>query len=523
MKSLQEYPTEITYGRKKKEGVVIGCLLNDILLIKDYNVTSDLFLSPEANFYFTMLETLIGKNIVNITDTDIRLSMSDEFVKKYKQLGGFATIEKLKKASDTVNFESYLDDLLKYNLMIAKYEDGCDLSKEIPIQTPKGIIYQTRLELYDCMTCSEIIHFEEMRDSQLVEVPDINQVEECSQEIPREFINELNEGSDMGIMFDEIANQDGSSIKFLPNISKEILGLKKGKLHAIAGEVNCGKTTIGMNLAIVLASKGEQTLILSNEMKIRDMRISLMSYVAGTVLGYKHLHKKRIKMGNFNEEESRQMDEVRLTYNELFSKYIYLVAIPDMSADLATKIIRKYALTKGIDCVIYDTFKLDFASKEDAGYKDVIRNSRLFDVLAKRYNVAFVILCQISQSYHGNLTLDISMLASAKQINEVLTDMIMFRNVFPQELNPENRHFINPYVMEKTDDGKWRKKEIEISNDGVYRVAFITKTRDGNTHSDSKTAYLLHFNGRHSTVKEICLCNPSNGFINDNVRTGNNS
>ena len=95
-----KYPEQILKGRKAIEGSLLGCLIKDIALIKEYNLNEDMFISTEGKFYFNILNTLLKQGVVEVTDTDIRLNCQDDVIAKYKDLGGIKTVNKLKD-SDT--------------------------------------------------------------------------------------------------------------------------------------------------------------------------------------------------------------------------------------------------------------------------------------------------------------------------------------------------------------------------------------------------------------------------------------
>ena len=52
-----KYPEQILKGRKAIEGSLLGCLIKDIALIKEYNLNEDMFISTEGKFYFNILNT----------------------------------------------------------------------------------------------------------------------------------------------------------------------------------------------------------------------------------------------------------------------------------------------------------------------------------------------------------------------------------------------------------------------------------------------------------------------------------
>lgn len=506
-----EYPKAIIKGRKNIEGTVLGCLFQDLLLIKEYDIRDNNFISDEGKFYFGILNNLLRKNILEVTDTDIRLNSTDDVIEQYKTYGGMRTIEKLKRAADLRNFEAYIDELFKRNLYMELCDDGLDIEKEIEIETKSGTKKMKYLDIFEVMTCEEVVKFMQNRLCIKTQGTLSNGIEESYGEIPEDFIEELYEGKTLGISFDSVED-----IKLLPYISKETLGLKKKTLSMVASFVNVGKTTLLCNMILSLASKDQKILVITNEMKIKDYWTNFLVYIGANILEHKGLTKRKVKSGNLTEDDKRALYEAREVYNKRFADKLIICSILDSDMDLVDKLTRKYSLSKSIDVLVYDTFKQNFDKAGEVSYKDLIKDSREAEKLCKKYDLIGLCAIQLSQVYLGNLVLDLSMLAGAKQINEILENLIMMRALYKTELDKDSRHYIHPFVRFKNEKGEWDTKEIELDKNGTYRVLFLTKTRDGETFEDSNTAVLCSYVGRTGTFKEICLCRPVRGMINQN-------
>lgn len=517
---LRKYPDRIMQGRKGIEANVLGCLLEDNLLLKEYEVKHDDFLSDEGKFYFDIITHLSRKNITCPTDTDIRLLCNDEVIQTYKEFGGFKRIEQLKNMVDTNNFLSYLDELYKRNLYISLSNDNIDLEKEIEINTGKKTISISYLDLFESqgMCSEEIVKFFQNRLSNKEVVSFDKTIEEESGLIDEDFIDSLDEGTEMGVLFGEVGEDiDGNRISLMPTISNEVLGLKRGTLNMLGAFVNVGKTTMITNMALALVNSGEKVLIVTNEQKVKHFKLAFLVYVASQILKEKSITKKRLKKGNYSDEEKRILRKAIKVYNERYGHSIQICSMPDSNIEMVQKFVRKYVLGQGYTSLIYDTFKMDFEKAGDVSYKDLIKDSRYLEVLCKTYELIGFAAIQLSQVYEGHLVLDKSMLSNAKAINEVLSDLYMMRSVYNElELNPENeRYYLRPFRWEKDDKGGLKRKKIEIDKNGTYRVMFITKTRDGQTFEDSQEAVLLHYSGSHGCFKEICRCRPQRRVVSE--------
>lgn len=510
------YPKEIMKNRINKEGLLLGDLFNDILLVKEYKINEDMFVSEKGKFYFTIIHCLIRKDIYKVTDADIKLSITDDMLKTYENLGGFTTIKKLMKISNGENFDSHLDDVLKGNVLMSFVDDGLDLTSTIEIKNKKGkSIEKTYLEIFDAMNCEQVLSFMQTRISDSIQLPSNNGAIEDDGMIGDDFINSLTEGTELGVPIDSI-RFGNENVKFMPTINKEILGLRRGFVTGIGALVNQGKSTLMTEIAMSLAGAGEKVLYITNEMKINDVKLNFIAYTLANVLGQSNITKKKLKSGTLTPDELEKVKIAKDVYNENLGNNIFLISINDSNLEQVKSFTRKYALSKGITCLLYDTFKADYATG-DEDYKDLIIGSRLIDKLCREFNLVGVIALQISQSFSGNLILDISMLAGSKQVNEVLDSLILFRNLFYEELDNDHKYFCDPYTWIKDESThELVKKSVNIDKKGTYRIFFIVKTRDGNTFNDSNTAYLYSFQGKNASVKEICRCNPKRGTITQN-------
>lgn len=512
------YPESITKNRLKKEGLLLGDLFNDLLLIKEYKIDEDMFITDKGRFYYTIMNGLIRKDIFKTTDADIRLIMNDNMLENYEKLGGFETIKKLMKASSNENFDAHFDAILKNNLLMSFIDDGIDLNVEIEIKNKKGkVINKSYLEVFENMNTEQILAFMQTRISESVVLPSSNGIVEDDGFIDDDFIKRLTEGNELGASIENIQIGD-ENIKFMPMINKEVLGLRRGGVTGIAGLVNQGKSTVMVQMAMGLVGQGEKVLYITNEMKIDDIKINCVCYILANILKCPQITKKKLKSGDLNSEELKKIKVATQIFNENLADNMYLVSTNDADFEQLQSLTRKYALSKGITCLLYDTFKAEYNTGEE-DYKDLIMGSRIIDKLCREYDLVGVIALQVSQSYANNLTMDISLLAGAKQINEVLDTLIMFRNVFKEELDMEHKYYIEPHTWYKDElTGDILKKDIVIDPKSTYRVAFIVKTRDGSTFNDTNVAYLWSFQGKNASIKEICRCSPKRGTIFQNYR-----
>lgn len=503
-------PNYLKQGRKSSEAVVLGCLYEDPMLLNDYDIDSDMFISEEGNFLFTILKTLSKKKINKINDTEIRLNCNTDILRQYKEYGGFKTIEVLKRTVDLKNFESYLDDLQKSNLLINYYSDGLNLEQNIQIETKKGVIDISWLDLFKNMTCEEIITFRENRENNYVKTSIDNSIKEHTGKIPDNYLDNLLQGGEVGLMFDKIGDN-----LFMPYLSREILGLKPQTLSMLSANVNCGKSTWMSNLILSLASNENVVLCVTNEQRIEDFFTTFIVYILCHVLNYKKINKKKIKSGSLSDEDIEMVVQAKKYYDENLSDKIILASMLDTDMNGLSKLVRKYKNSHNISACVYDTFKQEFKGNGEASYKDLIKDSRELHTLCKKYDIVGLCCIQTSQTYDGELFLTLSMLSGAKAINEILHGLYMMRVLYPQELDKNSPFYCHPFRRVKDEKtGKWIEEEVELNSNNHYRVLFISKSRDTLTAVDTQEAIIMSFNTFSGAFQERCMCKPVRKNIN---------
>ncbi len=185
------------------------------------------------------------------------------------------------------------------------------------------------------------------------------------------------------------------------------------------------------------------------------------------------------------------------------------MAINDSDFATAKKKIRKAALDKGFSTFILDTFKMEQAdmtsNRTDLA---LVRDSRELHKLAAKYDMIGIASIQLIESMKGMLFLDSSLLSGAKAIKEILENLFLMRNIYPEELDEKNTKFYcHPYKLTKTDKG-WEEKKFDADTSDVWRVLFVEKNRNGVNSADNGVPYLLKFNGDHSLFTEKAMCKP---------------
>ena len=100
--------------------------------------------------------------------------------------------------------------------------------------------------------------------------------------------------------------------------------------------------------------------------------------------------------------------------------------------------------------------------------------------------------------------LDESCLSNAKQVAEVFSEMIAFRDIWDDEWDGEDCE-IKPYRLKKDSNGKYTgdREYIPLNKKNLYKIFFHFKTRNDSVG----TQLCYQFSGHDNTWKEIGYCN----------------
>lgn len=512
---LRKYPSRIMDNRKGIECNVLGALFNDMILIKEFEITSDDFISDEGKFYYTLCRVLAEKNLNDITDTDIRLLLNDDLLETYKEYGGYKRINQLKNISDVKNFESYLDELYKRNIYMSYYNEGQDLEKMIQIDTGKKTIEMSYLDFFEAtsMNSEEVVTFMASRSLNKKTVGILQKVQEDTSAITDEFLGRLFKGAEKGASFATLGiDIDGNEVRAFPWLSNHIQGLTKSKVHQISGHTNTGKSTVLATMAMALAYVGEKIVFASNEMGCDDFRLNFLSLVISKILKEGKLSRKRLKSGELTDDEKEIVFKAQKIYNERYADNIDIIALPSSNMDLCEKYVRKYKMNKGCTCFIYDVFKMNF-EKGNAGHLSLIEDSLKIEEITKKFDVITLTTMQLALNSKGKLRLGVSELSNAKGVSEILTTLITLRGLEQDELDESSKYYINPFKYILNADGTWDEEKIKLDKKSTYRVFELAKSRASDTSEDTGICALYKFYGGSGSFSEICLCRPYSGII----------
>ena len=481
------------------------------MLIDECDFKSTDFITSDGVFYYSLAKQLRKQGYTVFDEVTILSSVSDNIAEAFQERGGFETIKNLTDVVNIKNAEIYLDNLYRENIILGMYKDGFNLfepvdwnGKEIvPIKLfrkmdSEGVIdwYESKLSTYGTGFTSKVL-------------------EESDIDFDDEYFNKMDNGEDVGVPFD-IAGDDINleEMRCLPFLSNQIGGYNEGAFHVLAGHSSVGKSAMWTTIAMALAYRDRKILIISNEQKKKAFQDGFLVFILYKYFRYYDLTKKKIRSANLSDKDKEMRKKAQEYWRKNYKGKIKFIAIADADMKLVKKKIRENVLINGFNCAIYDTLKCDFSDDKDSQtWVSLIKDSREFDKIAKKYNIIMLASLQLAMNSKGKLFMDGSELSMSKQSIEVMESLIEMRSVYPEEVNKDDKkYYCRPFRLKKAESG-WVEEEYEPDPNGVYKALFVCKARNGMNSNDSGIGYLLAFDGGHGIFREIAQARYKHGYI----------
>ena len=469
---VEKYPEELLENRLTTEGNVVGTILGDLTLLDDVVLQPSDFVTKDGRFLFGLCKTLREKHYTLIDEVTVLSNVNEEVKEKIDEIGGWKPIQHLIDVSDIKNWDAVLDNLNKNNVLFKLYSNGFNLFSKVKLDNGKEI---APLEMFEHWTSAEVIDWYESKLSGFGTVTSNKIIGDEVIDFDDAFIESLSKQENLGISFGDAGyDVNGNKISTFPFMSSNILGLKRGTLSAFSGHSGTGKSTYMVGIIMSLIERGEKVLIVNNEMGAKDIKTLFLVW--------------------------------------LLSRYFNYWKLPKLTC----QIIKKYILREGFTTFVVDTFKLDVSdNKNDAFWMKLIVDSRSLEAITKRYNIIGIITIQLAANSLNRLWMDSNCLSNSKGVKEILSNLIMMRKAFPEELTEGSPYYIHPFRSKQDEKtGEWIEEPYTADPTNVWRIMFVDKSRSGADSSDTGVAYLVRYNGDFCSFYETAKCRPTRKLMN---------
>lgn len=520
--------------KEQAERMLISCLLQDLSLETPL-LESD-FSTPKNKFYFKLITELAPryKEINGFTVLNY-LQISEEMTENFNDFGGVKEFDKIKSMANVSDFNSYLDELVKFKLVEELSEKlGIDINKEVVVGGKKII----PANIITGMNSSQTLDFFDMQLSS-INVASLNNdmiaesLYYTEDEISKMESGELEETSyfDYTLLWEDEKGEKRFD-RNLPLLNRSLDGYTCGNgVHYLGGFSGTGKSTILINIILgLITTSNEKVILVSNEQRSSYFKRILVSYIAQSVFKCYTLDRTKIKHFNFTDEEKKAFYLANEFVKENFTDSLKFYSVSEFNIDKILREVKRLHLAEGYSVLCLETFKSQSAL--DNSVADMVDSSRKLDIFEKEVGMKVILPVQLMTSLEGKVSyLNSSMISNSKQIKEVANSIVLVRKVNERELDPEDKAFLSPYVWKTNKEGKLVKKYLtivdgqekskrrlkgdEIEKDYTldkrkkYLLCFIDKSRESD---DNSKVILMEMVGRIGKVRDVCYV--------DNVYTG---
>lgn len=428
------------------EALFIGALYANPILIVEYEglVKSKYdFYDEDTKFLYDSFELFYKTFSQEVTESKITMFMKQDETrwKKFREIGGWKTIEKQMELADVSDVHNYFNIVKKYSL-IREFE-----RKGFPIQK----LLSNK-------------HFQKMKPDDVVNFMSYN----------ISNISTVIGGGNSAIVLGNDATKKIEAWSVTPDMGEEFpfptwtnlfRGWRTKKLILDGMLSNEGKSRkVARIAAYISLLKKRPTLILANEMDEDEFFAMLLSTVMNSKeFGFNYgIPERNVLLGYYDSEEQyNQAIEVGKYIEE--NTKIYFLEMNSYSDDDLKREIKKYSLL-GVEYVFYDTLK---GYKTDA-WDTLKQTATLLKDIAKELDIGVYGSFQLSDEA-SNLDIEdftSGVIANSKQMKHICDHMLIGRRI--------PKHKYEKYLIKTRD---WGNRSLDFNK--IYYANKIEKNRGG--------------------------------------------
>lgn len=510
LEEYRELDDRLLENRLLMEGKVIGCLWQNPDLYEDYkDLNTKSFITNDGRYYYKLGQKMAEKGYEYFDEVTVNGFIQEHSILKDKfiEKGGYENVKTIMNAINIKNIDTYVDDIFKYNLILGLNKEGFNVFDEIEIEENDKTKKIIPIDLFKNMTSEQVSNWYDWRLQSLTMDKVMGNTKIIALDIDDEFIKKCESGEMNGLPFDTIGEDiDGNLIYGCPILNYSTLGIHKGYTELIGAFSGCGKSSFILAERVMpIIYHGEKVALIANEMSIEDYKAIILPMILAYHFKYFKLTRKHLKQGRINDEQREMIKKAQKYYREHYYNKLFFVDIDNYNMDTMKVVARKLS-RQGVNYYIYDTFKAGNMNDSNARGQ-LIEASKMLHQLAKKYNISITIVMQCAIYLENVRYVNSNCLAEAKAVKEIVTQMVLFRKIFPDEFYGE-KYDIKPYRrMKDKETGKWLKTKefIKLDPEKQYRIMFLCKTR---ADEDDK-CIVYQFDGAYNVWREIGLCTPS--------------
>lgn len=452
-KQQAEMAKQILEYKLGAEASIVSMIYKNPDLLRETNLELNDIHNNCWRVYFEIARDLIvNEKKVTLSEVDIGLylekhpKLADKY---YNEYGGYQTIENAGFYIKEENFDSYVRDLRKWNVVAKLIKNGFPCDKE----RLSEICDMSAEELYDEYT----VYLNDIFANIDNNIKSYNGFDGM-----KNLVDELDAGKNVGIPF---ANCD--------ILNRETGGMLGGNIIGFGASSGVGKSTLSINYVFPTIMKYDlKALFIINEEDEQKFRKEALIWYCSNVL--KHPIPKRVlRDGNFDMETKEVLYKAAEWFESQKEKrHITIIPLEQYTARTVVKLIKKYT-KMGCDVIVLDTLKESYDSRDKESWKSLMTDCVDFYDCIKHTNTCMIITYQLVKNKSKYLTnADIGV---SKGILDVFSLNVFFRRPLQTEYEggKDELYCYNPIKNSSS------RLEFKLNKDKHYMIGFISKNRFG--------------------------------------------
>lgn len=438
------------------EANIVSCIYKNPNLIHNVNLKINEFSHNIWRVYYQIAYDIVLREFKDVLDditVGLYLEKHNKLKEKFNEYGGYGTIESACGYVQTSNFNGYVDELRKWNVVI-------ELCK-------KGFPVKDNLSHYVDCTAEEIYsEFEALLNDTFVNVDsEIKSYDICYK------IDELIEKMDKGMFI-------GMPYYNIPTLTQETGGQVLGNITLVGGLSNVGKSTFCRTITIPeIIKNDEKIIIMVNEDSYEKWQRELLVWICNNIFNF-DIQKYVVRNGNYTKEVKNALLKSAEWLKENTKNHtVTIIPFNSYQTQKAIKVIKKFA-NMGVKYFLLDTFKMDSGRVNENSWLAMQQSMvDIFDtVKSESLNVHILITFQLNKGSVHQRYYTQDNIGMAKNIVDPVSTCIMIRDVYDDEYAGESKE-LKVYRL----DGKNKRTKIEVTLDKNkrYQILFLVKNREG--------------------------------------------
>lgn len=449
--------------KEAAEANIVSSIYQKPELLPGSDLKLEDFSHNEWKVFFAIAQDLIlneKKSTLDDMTIAFYLEKHPKLQQKYEEYGGYDTLVGSVQYVNSENMPGYIIELKKWNALLKLAEYGFPIRENLSkfVDLPAEAIYnvyETRLNH---------VFSNSVADTKAHDIFD---------GMPK-FVDELNEGNEAGIPFDNA------------HVLTDVVGgfNVNGNIYGLGAASGVGKSTMAFNYLLPMAiHHHEKIVFIINEEDERKFKKDLLIWVCNNVFK-KTIQKKVLRRGHFTAEEFETLRQAAQWIEDKHKEcQVFVIPLEKYSARIAIKQIRKYASMYGVRIFVLDTLKESFDAASDEIYKSMMRDMvELYDAIKPRaLNVGLFVTYQLGKSSIKMRHLTNNEIGQAKSILDVMSVNLMMRRFFEDEYEGEKKA-VKCYKIEKDCTYSTRTLvEYLPKREDHLMITFVAKNRFGET------------------------------------------